>query len=84
MDALDEDDYTSSSWSKLEDALDEAIAVLEDEDATQSQVNKAAEKLDKAYKALKRIGGGSSHSGGSAEAAIPPAVRSTETASRSR
>lgn len=65
MDALDEDDYTSSSWSKLEDALDEAIAVLEDEDATQSQVNKAAEKLDKAYKALKRIGGGSSHSGGS-------------------
>ena len=69
MDALDEDDYTSSSWSALEDALDEAIAVLEDEDATQAQVNKAAEKLDKAYKALKKrnngSGGGSSHSGGS-------------------
>ena len=49
---LDEDDYTSSSWKKLEKTLAEAKDVLRDDDATQEDVNAAAQALNDAIDAL--------------------------------
>ncbi|ASJ56502.1 hypothetical protein BP422_24820 [Brevibacillus formosus] len=49
---LDEDDYTSSSWRKLEKALERANDVLEDPDATQDEVDEALAELKKARRGL--------------------------------
>ena len=55
---LDEDDYTSGSWKKLERALDQAKAVYHDDEATQAEVDEAAENLERALDALKEKGNG--------------------------
>ncbi|OUQ87019.1 hypothetical protein B5G50_18960 [Brevibacillus brevis] len=52
---LDEDDYTSSSWRKLEKALKRAKDVLEDPDATQDEVDEALAELKKARRDLESV-----------------------------
>ncbi|WP_216675500.1 S-layer homology domain-containing protein [Brevibacillus sp. HB1.3] len=52
---LDEDDYTSSSWRKLEKALKRAKDVLEDPDATQEEVDEALAELKKARRDLESV-----------------------------
>ncbi|MGG3243516.1 S-layer homology domain-containing protein [Brevibacillus formosus] len=52
---LDEDDYTSSSWRKLEKALKRANDVLEDPDATQDEVDEALAELKKARRDLESV-----------------------------
>ncbi|RAT99186.1 S-layer homology domain-containing protein [Brevibacillus sp. Leaf182] len=52
---LDEDDYTSSSWRKLEKALKRANDVLEDPDATQDEVDEALAELKKARRGLESV-----------------------------
>ncbi|HZG79758.1 MAG TPA: S-layer homology domain-containing protein, partial [Brevibacillus sp.] len=49
---LDEDDYTGSSWRKLEKALKQAKDVLADPDATQDEVDEALAELKKARRDL--------------------------------
>ncbi|ATF12004.1 sugar-binding protein,S-layer protein [Brevibacillus brevis X23] len=49
---LDEDDYTRSSWRKLEDALEQAWDVIDDPHATQSEVDDALYDLRKAWRNL--------------------------------
>ena len=50
--ALLEDDYTADSWAKLQTALTEAQAVLENLGASQDEVNAAYNKLADAYAKL--------------------------------
>ncbi|NRR22890.1 S-layer homology domain-containing protein [Brevibacillus sp. MS2.2] len=52
---LDEDDYTSSSWRKLEKALKRANDVLDDPDATQDEVDEALAELKKARRGLESV-----------------------------
>ncbi|WNC14799.1 S-layer homology domain-containing protein [Brevibacillus brevis] len=52
---LDEDDYTASSWRKLEKALKRAKEVLEDPDATQDEVDEALAELKKARRGLESV-----------------------------
>ncbi|MFI8715779.1 S-layer homology domain-containing protein [Brevibacillus brevis] len=52
---LDEDDYTSSSWRKLEKALKRAKDVLEDPDVTQEEVDEALAELKKARRDLESV-----------------------------
>ncbi|MCE0450685.1 S-layer homology domain-containing protein [Brevibacillus sp. AF8] len=52
---LDEDDYTSSSWRKLEKALKRANDVLEDPNATQDEVDEALAELKKARRGLESV-----------------------------
>ncbi|MGE5704910.1 MAG: Ig-like domain-containing protein [Clostridia bacterium] len=49
---LDEDDYTASSWRKLEKALKHAKDVLADPNATQDEVDEALVELKKARRDL--------------------------------
>lgn len=49
---LDEKDYTEESFAAVEEALEEAKAVLADEGATQDAVDAAAKKLNDAMDAL--------------------------------
>ena len=53
---LDEDDYTGSSWRKLEKALKQAKDVLADPDATQDEVDEALAELKKARRDLTTAG----------------------------
>lgn len=52
---LDEDDYTSSSWRKLEKALKRAKDVLADPKATQDEVDEALDELKTARKDLESV-----------------------------
>nr|MCR4593973.1 FIVAR domain-containing protein [Clostridiales bacterium] len=50
--ALDEDDYTDSSWQAVEDAVTAGQAVLNNPSSTQSQINDAAQAILDAIAAL--------------------------------
>lgn len=50
--ALDPEDYTGASWTEVEDALAEAVAVAADSDATQTEVDAAYAVLKAAVDAL--------------------------------
>lgn len=52
---LDEQEYTTDSWSALEEALVNANAVLEDADATQDTVDAAVTALQAAMANLKKL-----------------------------
>ncbi len=50
--ALSKDDYTSSSWAALQDAIDSAQAMLDEGTATQNAVDDAIDALDEAVDSL--------------------------------
>ena len=52
--ALNEADYTETSWAKLADALEKANSVNGKSDATQSEVDAAAKALNDAIQALEK------------------------------
>ena len=49
---LKEEDYTADSWSKLEEALEEARKVAENEDATQEEIDAAKAALSAAVEGM--------------------------------
>ena len=51
---LKEEDYTADSWSKLEDALEDAKKVAADEDATQAEIDAAKATLSAAVKGVEK------------------------------
>ncbi|WP_164215162.1 M14 family zinc carboxypeptidase [Virgibacillus sp. YIM 98842] len=49
---LNEQNYTGDSWTRLQDAIDEANALLEEEDVTEAQLDEALALLNDAYSKL--------------------------------
>lgn len=54
LESMDEEDYTEKSWDDLNDALEDAMEIMETEGVSQKEVDKALEKLEKAYTSLKK------------------------------